>query len=58
MDLCYIEKAADIVFRMCQQHPEICPHDYSWIKTRTLENGKEERHYRCGLCGDEIVMEK
>ena len=55
MDLRYIEKAADVIFRMCREHPEICPHDYSWRCTKALDNGKEEVHFVCQLCGNEIV---
>lgn len=55
MDLRYIEKAADVIFRMCREHPEICPHDYSWTCTKTLNDGKEEVHFVCQLCGNKII---
>ena len=55
MDLQYIEKAAEIVFRMCREHPEICPHGYNWTCTKTLDDGKREVHFVCELCGDEII---
>ena len=58
MDLRFIEKAAEVIFEMCRQHPEICPHDYHWSMSRIVENGKEEKHYTCGLCGNEIVEVK
>lgn len=55
MDLRLLEYAAEIVFRMCREHPEICPHHYEWIMTRTLENGEQESHYVCKLCGNELI---
>lgn len=54
MDLSTLERAAYIVFAMCEQHPEICPHDYEWEWSKTNENIKEE-HYKCKLCGKEFV---
>lgn len=50
MDLSMLEKAAMIVFAMCREHPEICPHDYSWYLTDTNKDGKRVEHYRCDLC--------
>ena len=35
MDLRQLEYAAEILFRMCREHPEICPHDYHWSGTTT-----------------------
>ena len=55
MNLAMLEKAAVVVFAMCREHPEICPHDYIWSGSRTLDNGKKEAHYKCSLCGTEIV---
>ena len=52
MDLYTLEKAAMIVFEICKQHPEICPHDYHWYRTSAPdENGKRVEHYKCSLCG-------
>ena len=48
MDLSTLERAAYIVFAMCEQHPEICPHDYEWEWTNTKT---KEEHYKCILCG-------
>lgn len=31
MDIQYVEFAAELFFKMCREHPEICPHDYHWI---------------------------
>ena len=53
MDLYTLEKAAMIVFEMCRQHPEICPHDYEWYCTRTNEDGEYVEYYRCNLCDSE-----
>ncbi len=55
MDISYIEKATMIIFEMCRQHPEICPHDYHWAWTNTA---KREAHYTCSLCGKEMVVEE
>lgn len=52
MDLQMLEKAAYVVFEMCRQHPEICPHDYRWMGTSAPdENGKRTERYKCNLCG-------
>lgn len=53
MDLYTLEKAAMVVFEMCRQHPEICPHDYKWCGTKRNEDGKCIEYYRCDLCGSE-----
>ena len=53
MDLRILEKAAMVVFEMCRQHPEICPHDYEWYWTNTNKDGKRVEHYKCNLCGSE-----
>ena len=56
MDIHTLEYAAEILFRMCREHPEICPHDYSWYYSReSKEEGKLENHYTCRLCGREDV---
>lgn len=51
MDLQELELAAKVIFAMCEQHPEICPHIYAWQGGRTHEDGHREDHYRCQLCG-------
>lgn len=53
MDLSTLEKAAMIVFAICREHPEICPHDYNWYLTNTNKDGKRVEHYKYGLCGSE-----
>lgn len=51
MDTRNLELAADIVFRMCRAHPEICPHNYEWVLEQETE-GHLERHYECTICGN------
>lgn len=58
MDLRELEYAAEMFFRMCREHPEVCPHDYFWTGTRLLDDSKEEEHYKCKLCGDKKVIIK
>ena len=56
MDIHMLEYAAEILFRMCREHPEICPHDYSYrYGMKSTEEGKLENHYTCCLCGREDV---
>ena len=56
MDVHMLEYAAEILFRMCREHPEICPHDYNWSGSmKSTEEGKLENHYTCCLCGREDV---
>lgn len=54
-DLMKFEYAAEILFRMCREHPEICPHDYHWSSTVIDKaNGVEIKKYVCKLCGKEL----
>ena len=58
MELDDIKLVADVVFRMCEEHPEICPHYYNERKPRFSginSEGKYEHRYICELCGAEIV---
>lgn len=56
MDIHMLEKAAIIVFEMCRQHPEICPHDYHWTWTSAPdENNNRVEHYKCDLCEQEYT---
>ena len=52
MNLYMLEKAAHVIFAMCREHPEICPHDYEWYWTQN-KDGKYIEHYKCNLCGSE-----
>lgn len=56
MDLRMIEYATNIIFKICMNHPELCPHDYEWEWSKTKGNIKEE-HYQCRLCGHKILKE-
>ena len=55
MDIAQIEYAAQMFFRMCKEHPEVCPHDYHWSGT-TVDRASnvEIKKYICGLCGKEL----
>ena len=55
MNIQYVEFAAELFFKMCREHPEICPHDYHWITKKDNEDGTETVNYRCSLCGSEIT---
>ena len=56
MDIHMLEFAAHTLFRMCKEHPEICPHDYHWsYSSKSTEEGKLEKHYVCSLCGHEDI---
>ena len=55
MDLKDIEKAATIVYAICREHPEICPHDYEASRSIKYPDGKFEQHYICNICGNEKV---
>lgn len=42
--------ATQIVFRMCREHPEICPHDYEWSGTN-YKATETLKYYTCTICG-------
>lgn len=54
MDIHNIEYAASMFFKMCQVHPEICPHDWEWRSSKYYENSKriKQEEYFCELCGN------
>lgn len=52
MDLDSLELAANVVFEMCRQHPELCPHHYEWKASIQREDGTKLEYYRCRICGD------
>lgn len=58
MDIYNIERAAEIIFALCRNHPELCPHDYGWVWSKNLDDGKQESHYECRICGHETVITK
>ena len=49
MELHEIEYAAQIVFDMCKNHPEICPHHWQLIE-KELSKDKITYRYRCHIC--------
>ena len=52
MDLRQLEYAAELVFRMCRENPELCPHDYEWVGSTIIHNtGHKEDRYKCKICG-------
>ena len=59
MDLYEIEKASKIIYLLCKNHPELCPHDYNWGWSKTLKDIKQdEEHYICNICGNEQIRYK
>ena len=59
MDIMQIAYATELFFKMCREHPEICPHDWEWHWTSAPdENGKRVEHYTCRLCGNEYEQIK
>ena len=56
MELYQIEKASTIIYALCRNHPELCPHDYEWHWSKTLKDQKQnEEHYICNICGHEQI---
>ena len=62
MDLYFLEKSAQMFFKMCENHPELCPHDFVWCLsvTKKDESGKlyKFEHYKCNICGKEEIKKK
>jgi hypothetical protein len=58
MDLRQLEYAAEILFKICREHPEFCPHDYNWEgSTIDKTTGKSVKRFKCGLCGKSKELE-
>lgn len=56
MDLGQIEFAANVIFELCRQHPELCPHQYEWRGSYgPNENGDTVNRYLCRVCGTESI---
>lgn len=56
MHLQEIEYVTNIVLRFFKNHPELCPHDFSWSSSKPSEiEGKREHRYVCELCGREDI---
>jgi hypothetical protein len=54
--LARLEQAANIIFAICESHPEICPHDYRWVGISDKDD-VTVKTYRCSLCNNEIEVE-
>ena len=51
-----LERAANVIFRLCREHPELCPHDFRWHHSKPSEvEGKTEHTFVCDLCGREDI---
>ena len=58
MNLQDLEFAAQVIFRLCAEHPEICPHHYNWTSSSfNKETKMYTHHYICSLCGTERIEE-
>ena len=58
MDIKEIELAAKMFFKMCEEHPDLCPHDLHWTGAKTKYTDDKritENKYKCGICGKEII---
>lgn len=54
MDIRDIELATEIVYAICREHPDICPHSYEW-EWSNKKDGTREVYYKCRLCGHTYV---
>lgn len=52
MNLYTLEICANKFLEMCQNHPELCPHDYHWDGSIKDCAGNVVEIYVCGLCGN------
>lgn len=57
MDIHSLEYAAQMFFRFCEQHPDLCPHDWRWAWSRTDSETTKTSGYKCGLCGSEKAIQ-
>ena len=55
MELNHLELAAEIVFELCRQHPELCPHHYEWTSSIQRKDGTTLKRYKCQICGNECT---
>ena len=54
MDLGQLEFAANLIFELCRQHPELCPHHYLLVaQVESVKDGIIEKRYVCDICGHE-----
>ena len=41
MTINFLEKSAEMFFKFCKMHPELCPHDFEWyLSGQRNENGE------------------
>lgn len=55
MDLNSLELAANVIFELCRQHPELCPHHYEWTSSIKRKDKITIEHYKCRICGYKIT---
>ena len=55
MSVSELEQAAEMFFRMCREHPELCPHDYHQTVTERVKDRYRNIHYVCSVCGHELI---
>ena len=58
MDIKQIDLAAELVFQMFKEHPELCPHVYEWFEStaKYIDNKKiKTTKYKCKICGYEMT---
>lgn len=53
MDIHQLEFCADLIYRLCKNNPDLCPHDFCW--NRTDKTGRKE--YECSVCGKIKILE-
>lgn len=42
---------------ICEEHPELCPHNMKWVTAvESNESDIRETKYRCSLCGKEVIV--
>lgn len=57
MDINMLEYAARTIFRLCEQHPELCPHDWSWTSSIETYSPMVKMCFKCRICGQEKAIE-
>lgn len=58
MDINSLELAANIVFKMCREHPELCPHDSQFTHSVQHKDGSVTKYYACQICGREFTYKE
>ena len=52
-----LDRAAMLIFRLCHNHPELCPHEMEWSHDYT-KDGVKHVCFKCRICGYEHWEEK